>query len=166
MKKFLSDSKYILLFFFALTAATVFSIANTEAESAISQSPAELITAEPVAKVSFPKSQRHPSSLSEVKNELVTVSFPCDEKSQNVQKSTRDQFIMLNVSLCENDSVARIVSLINKTNGFKAQIFKMSDKNFRTDFIQLNKGINLIELETVPKDGQKRVQTLEMLSGT
>ncbi len=164
--KFLSETKYLLMFLLALTTATAFSIADTEVDSHVTYSPAELIRAESVATASKVESKRRPSSLSEVKNELVSVTLPCTDDAKKIQKNSRDQLIMLNLNLCETDKAAQSVSMTNKTNGFKAQIFKMSAKNFRTDFIQLNKGLNILEIESILKDGQKHVQTLEMLSGS
>ncbi len=156
-----------MVFFVLLSMATVFSIADTEADQPVSTAPADLIRtkAENITLTnSFAK--RQPSSVAEIKNELISVNLFCDDQAQQQQKSSKDQLVMLNLNVCEDSKATKSISITNVTNGFKAQIFKMSAKNYRTDFIQLSKGVNILTIESVLKDEQKRVQTLEILSGS
>ena len=50
------------------------------------------------------------------------------------------------------------VQLINKSNGYNAQLFKLSAAELNSDFIQLDKGENQLEFEISLNDGQKRSQ--------
>jgi hypothetical protein len=74
--------------------------------------------------------------------------------------------VMLNFRLCKQAKLIDTVSVLNETNGFRAQIFKSHDSKFKTDYIQLNSGSNKIIVEVILKDGQKNVDSLEILSGS
>lgn len=133
-----------------------------DAEVVTATSPSELIKiSSPI--VSVIENIRQPASVIEANSEILNISLNCEE-AKRTQESPQS-LVMLNLNLCreiKNSSV----SIINTTNGFKAQLFKLTAKNYRTDFIQLSKGTNILVIESVLKDGQKKVQTLEILSGS
>ena len=163
MKRFLRETKFALWFFVALTAITIFSMTESESESSQPTSPAELIKiSAPV--VSFIPTNRMPASSNEAKNEILNFRVNCEEEKKP-SLSAMQSLVMLNLNLCHEVQPTG-VSITNMTNGFKAQLFKLTAKNYRTDFIQLNKGTNILVIESVLKDGQKKVQTLEILSGS
>ncbi|MBC7421657.1 MAG: hypothetical protein H7328_13090 [Bdellovibrio sp.] len=166
MKKFFFDNKYVMIFFFALSTATVFSIADTETDQPAAHNPAEMIRANPQVLEKAFESKRQPASSAENKSAVMNVSLNCEDANKKIQKSTNDQLVMLSLTICEEFKLISSIAMTNVTNGFKAQIFKMSAKNYRTDFIQLSKGTNILLIESVLKDGHKKVQTLEILSGS
>ena len=54
------------------------------------------------------------------------------------------------------------VDLMNVTNGYKAQLFKQGDESMNSDFIQLDKGENVLEFSIRLNDGQTRTQTFKI----
>ena len=162
MKRFLRETKFVLCFLIVLTASTILSLSDSEVDAAPIK-PAELIKIDaPI--VSHVEGNRSPASIQETKNEILNVRVNCDEEKKS-QQNALNTFVMLNLNLCHEIKNTG-VSLTNMTNGFKAQLFKLTAKNYRTDFIQLSKGTNILVIESVLKDGQKKVQTLEILSGS
>ena len=146
-----------------LTASTLFSITEADSEDTPALSPAEMIrVSSPV--VSIISKTRAPASIPEMKPEILNVRVNCAEEKKTQQNSLQP-LVMLNLTLC-HEIKSTGVTLTNRTNGFKAQLFKLTAKNYRTDFIQLSKGNNILVIESVLKDGQKKVQTLEILSGS
>ncbi len=143
---------------------TVFSITETETEQVAAASPSDLLH-KPALVENIALDQKRNLASVDRKNEMIQISILCPE-SAKVQKLATQQMVMFNLSLCKEAMSAESVSMTNVTNGFKAQIFKLSAKNYRTDFIQLSRGNNILLIESVLKDGQKRVQTLEILSGS
>jgi hypothetical protein len=172
VRKFLSSTKFIVGFFIVFTAMTILSIAETESDQTVAVSPTDLLKSTiAVEKTNF-EIKRDLASIENpgptkiaIKNELIDIDVLCGD-TKKVNKVSTERMVMLNLNLCEEIKSSAAVSMTNITNGFKAQIFKMSAKNFRTDFIQLNSGNNILVIESVLKDGQKRVQTLEILSGS
>jgi hypothetical protein len=162
VKRFLRETKFVLCFLIVLTASTILSLSDSEVEAA-PVTPAELIKIDsPV--VSAVSKSRAPASIAETKNEILNVRVNCDEDKKS-QQNALQSFVMLNLNLCHEIKNTG-VSLTNMTNGFKAQLFKLNTKNYRTDFIQLSKGTNILVIESVLKDGHKKVQTLEIVSGS
>ena len=94
----------------------------------------------------------------------VPIVIFCDAKSLHLDSSS--QLLMLEITACLNLKEKNQLWIKNETNGFKAQIFTLGAKKFKTDFIQLNPGLNKLSLLGVLKDGQKVEQTLEILSGS
>ena len=74
--------------------------------------------------------------------------------------------VMLNFRLCKDQKKIATLSLINKTNGFKAQIFQPDLESYKTDYIQLSEGSNNIVVEVVLKDGQISRESLVILTGS
>lgn len=134
------------------------------------RSPAEILTAirpdeEPLFNSDI-HVKRMPAATNNMKNEMVKADVFCGNSEQNRFKKVAQPLVMLNLNVCATLKSARHIWIKNQTNGFKAQVFKMSEKNFRTDFIQLSLGTNKLLIESVLKDGQKRVQSLEIISGS
>ena len=96
--------------------------------------------------------------------QFMKVQIFCD--SQILKLNSEKNLVMLELASCLTLQVKHQLWVKNETNGFKAQIFKVEAEKFKTDFIQLNKGMNKVSLEGILKDGQKIVQTLEILSGS
>jgi hypothetical protein len=73
---------------------------------------------------------------------------------------------MINFKICKESKSLNKIIIENQSNGFKAQVFKLEANNFKTDYIQLNEGLNKLKLEVILKDGQKLAESLEILSGS
>ena len=110
-----------------LTATTLFSMTESDSDSTAPISPAELIKiSTPVVNV-IPTT-RAPASVPEIKTEVLNVRVNCEEEKKSQQNSLQS-LVMLNLSLC-HEVKAPGVTLTNMTNGFKAQLFKLTAKNY------------------------------------
>lgn len=110
--------------------------------------------------------RRNPASIEVPMKNSIKADIFCHNKSKARFKKVSQSLVMLDLNLCEALKSNRHIWVKNATNGFKAQVFVTSEKNFRTDFIQLNPGNNKVLIESVLKDGQKRTQSLEIISGS
>ena len=166
----------MILFFLFLTGMTAFSLVQEEnvaktkslneiiAESAKKKpSPDELFNERSPATVDATLSEVT-SNLKNKSQDKLKVQIFCG--SGNLKLNSAKYLVMLELSSCLALQDKHQLWVKNETNGFKAQIFKIESEKFKTDFIQLNKGMNKVLLEGVLKDGQKIVQTLEILSGS
>ena len=113
-----------------------------------------------------PTARRIPAAVEPNKNEILKVDLFCKTPEKVRFKKVQQPLVMLNLNICEPLRSNRHLWIKNGTNGFRAQIFKTGEKVYRTDFIQLSRGSNKLLIETVLKDGQKRVQSLEIISGS
>lgn len=171
MKEFLNQSKFILILFGLTTLATVLSYVDFESEKAIgSRSPEEIVRAteakNPLAAILVDeKKTRRPAGLKSEKKEALKVDIFCSDPSNSRFKKVSQSLVMLDLNICEVLKSERHIWVKNTTNGFKAQVFKTGTQNFRTDFIQLNSGNNNLVIDSILKDGHKRTQSLEILSG-
>jgi hypothetical protein len=104
--------------------------------------------------------------LYEKTNETLKVDVYCKNTGPARFRKTSENMVMLNLNICEEIKSLRHIWIKNETNGFKAQVFKTVGKNYRTDFIQMSNGTNKLSIESILKDGQKRVQSLEIISGS
>jgi hypothetical protein len=172
VKDFLNESKFILLLFAVMTVATVVSYTDFESEKPVSSRSADEIvkateTKNPLALLMVDeKKPRTPAAVDSNRKETLKVEAFCSGGGKARFKKVPQSLVMLDMSLCETLKSERHIWVKNSTNGFKAQVFKTGNKNFRTDFIQLNSGNNRVIIESVLKDGQKRTQSLEILSGS
>lgn len=100
------------------------------------------------------------------KNDLLVLNkeLLCKSLEEIVQDKVSKNMVMINFKLCREAKTIQAVKLENKSNGFRAQIFKREENNFTTDYIQLDKGFNQLQLEVILKDGQKLVELLEIVS--
>ena len=90
------------------------------------------------------------------------ISFDCKSfDDENKTVGLNSQVVMLKFKKCDTDQNKKIVGyrIINHSNGYEGQIFKEKlsnlSSNLTTDYIQLDAGNNLIELEISLIDGQK-----------
>ncbi len=159
------------MFFFVLsTVATVMSyVESTNPEKPAVRSAEEILKAtrneSPLALI-VPSKARIPAALENPKSNMLKIDLLCDANEKVRFKKVSQSLVMININLCESLKSNRHIWIKNATNGFNAQIFKTGEKNFRTDFIQMNPGNNKLVIEMVLKDGQKRVQSLEIISGS
>lgn len=160
---FWNQNKILVCFFVLLTGITVYSFfdqSEEEKKELTAKVSAELI------KNAQTKVERQPAAVAErpVQNNTRKIKVFCDPVELKVR--SEKSLLMLEVSSCKELNGKHQLWVKNISNGFKAQVFKISGQNFRTDFLQLNDGVNKIEIEGILKDGQKIVQTLEIQSGS
>ena len=163
MRQFLQETKILIILLIILTTTTVLSYFDLGAEAGSQPSPSEML------KMSLSheeQTQRSPAAIENSKNEILKAEIFCEKKEKLRFKKVSQSLVMLSLNVCKDLKSARHIWIKNETNGFKAQLFKIGEKNFRTDFIQLNPGTNKLLVETVLKDGQKTSQSLEIISGS
>lgn len=98
----------------------------------------------------------------------LTKSFFCNHSYDSKAASSKvpKSLLMLNFKLCKDQKKIAMLTLTNKTNGFKAQIFQPDAESYKTDYIQLSEGSNNIVVEVVLKDGQISRESLVILTGS
>ena len=131
--------------------------------------PLAKILAEPAQPQAFEPGiqSRQPASVkinSLSKDQKLAFVLFCDSK--NLRSEVKAQLLMLELTSCHDLKDKHQLWIKNETNGFKAQVFRLTAKKFKTDFIQLSSGKNIISIDGVLKDGQNLKQTLEILSGS
>ncbi len=131
--------------------------------------PLAKILAEPEGykKIDKKNQDRKPASVENHqsgKDQKLALMLFCDSKS--LHNVAHAQMLMLELTSCHQLKDKHQLWIKNETNGFKAQIFKLTAKKFKTDFIQLSPGKNIITVDGVLKDGQTIKQTLEILSAS
>ncbi|MBC7466262.1 MAG: hypothetical protein H7256_09735 [Bdellovibrio sp.] len=164
---FWNQNKILICVFVLLTNFTVYSFfdqSEEEKKELTARVSSELIKqaqSQSVIKL------RQPAAIGKVtKNKDNKVKIFCD--ANPLKLSSDKSLLMLEISSCRElyGSKKNQLWVKNISNGFKAQIFRTSSDSFRTDFLQLNPGLNNIEIQGILKDGQKIVQTLEIQSGS
>lgn len=96
-----------------------------------------------------------------------TISLDCQELFAENAKissaSVSSDHVILKVSRCSKQfNQVKNIELINKTNGYNAQLFRLSKTHFNSDFIQLDRGTNQLEFEISLNDGQKKLQIFKI----
>jgi hypothetical protein len=156
-------NKILIGFFVCLTAATSYSFFDQSDED--QKALTAKITAE-LQKNAQQNAARSPASIdtTKIKPQSQKLKVFCDNKDLHFHFER--SLVMLEVNSCQKLQGKHQIWIRNLSNGFKAQVFKISEQNFKTDFLQLNNGVNKIEIEGILKDGQKIVQKLEIQSGS
>lgn len=170
MRRFFKDTKYILLFVILLTAGTVASNLDSDAAKVVETKPHDILkhavdSPNAISVVNFAQ-KRRPAAVDNQK-EMLNLSNPlfCETTSSTTPKFNHGSSrVLVEFSICEKNQIYKELTLINETNGFKAQLFKLPNKTLKTDYVQLSEGVNKIRFEIVSKDGQKRIEWLEITS--
>ena len=109
-------------------------------------------------------------AVNEIKKPIpfeTTISLDCQElfaeNSKISSASVSSDHVILKLSHCSRQfNQVKNIELINKTNGYNAQLFRLSKTHFNSDFIQLDKGTNQLEFEISLNDGQKKLQIFKI----
>ena len=163
MKPFRKDAQFILMFFIFLTVFTIYSNLGIEPENTSSKT---LQHHQQDILIVKPRSNRTPASISESTGPMLNKEFFCRPGTKVTQEKVGKSLVMISFKMCPKPKLISNVTIENQSNGFKAQIFKVENDKFKTDYIQLNNGVNRLKLEVVLKDGQKLEESLEILSGS
>lgn len=159
MKPFRKEAQFILMFFVFLTVFTIYSNLGLEPETTTAKTQQDILIVKP-------RSTRSPASVSEATAPVLNKEFFCRPGTKVVQEKVGKSLVMISFRMCPKPKLISNVTIENQSNGFKAQIFKVENDKFKTDYIQLNNGVNRLKLEVVLKDGQKLEESLEILSGS
>lgn len=163
-KKVYREVQYFVLFFVMLTGITLFTYLDPEIDPKSAARSLQSINDEIIHLK--PSLSRAPASLSQEDKLSLHKEFFCKTLGGAVQDKIVKNLVMINFKLCHDLKLINTMAIENHSNGFKAQIFKMEHDNFKTDYIQLNNGLNKLKFEAILKDGQKIEETLEILSGS
>jgi hypothetical protein len=171
VKRFFIRTRYILIFFVLLSAATVFSYIDLSPEVAKPEQNLSEMMKQNTLQPKVEESERAPASVSDSSRLQIGSAVLCRHGSYKtgVSHSVGRRLVMLDFKVCpglEDLAQKESFKLENTSNGFKAQIFRIDRDNFKTDYIQLNEGLNKLSFEVVLKDGQKRIESLDILSGS
>ena len=109
-------------------------------------------------------------ALEEVKKPTpfeTTLKLDCHDllvdNTKLVSASVSSDHVILKLSRCNTAlSQFKKIELINTTNGYNAQLFKLNKAEFNSDFIQLDKGLNQLQFEISLNDGQKKLQIFKI----
>lgn len=104
-------------------------------------------------------SQRLPAST-ELKNQKPKkiIIYDCLKKNdESLVVQHNNIFIkFLNCSVKQPDQI----QILNQSNGYMAQIFKVQNNEYLSDFIQLKKGINTLKIDFSLNDKQTKTQII------
>ena len=128
------------------------------------QEPAERVTqpdpSDGREPASISKSNR-PEKLSQtgITSKSVVLDFTC-EKRKSVQ-DVAGGLLRLRGSSCFKEGW-KDFTITNKTNGFTAAVIFLNHKKFTTDFIDLNEGVNELNIQAKDSKGETVTQTLNV----
>ncbi len=168
MKAFILEFKFVIVLFVLITGLSGFTNFEVINEGPpINLKSSVLHATVQAAPVGFGKS-RSPASVQPELGTSLTKSFFCNHSydSKTALSKVPKNLVMLNFKLCKDPKKIATLSLMNKTNGFKAQIFQPDLESYKTDYIQLSEGSNNIVVEVVLKDGQISRESLVILTGS
>ncbi len=112
---------------------------------------------------------RQPSSIGP-KKDIVIPSFSwnvCDlEKSQEKSYTVSGTFVQLRLSRCGNFSKKKNseMVIVNKTNGYTASVFNLTNGEMQTDLIQLQSGANEITIQYLQSNGETHLENISLVS--
>ncbi len=113
-------------------------------------------TAREPVQVAASKKNRQIASL----NEQQSIVVKCGQLDKKIQVTSSQ--VLMRFQDCENEKKITEFKLVNTTNSYMAQIFHSSDNNIATEFIQLSKGENILNLEISLNDKQKKTQIIKI----
>lgn len=168
MRKFIRKQYWLFILFVGLSILTVFSYKDADVSTTNMLSPKQMMSDIPVnLEKSKSLSQRSLASINLDFNSdaMLKINVFCSDKLPSI--FFKKNLAILQIDTCNKElTKAQNLQIINLTNGYKGQVFKVGTKKFKTDFIQLSNGINQIEIIFYTKDRQRLIQTLEITSGS
>jgi hypothetical protein len=167
VKAFLSEFKFIILFLILVTGVSGFTNFEVLNEAPPINLKESVLLVQPEAQQIAPTQRRGLASVSTDAGTSLNNSFFCNHSfDKTASPKVSKNLVMLNFKLCKDHKKISTLTLMNKTNGFKAQIFQPNPESYKTDYIQLSNGSNNIVVEVVLKDGQISRESLVILTGS
>lgn len=177
MNFFWQQNKTIILFFLLLSGVTALSFIDDKPEQ--KNKSLTQILAEPVESKRSPAERFNDRSPAATESSASVASGAMAKKDsqqklklsvfckpENLSANLKTNLAALELSSCVELKDKHQLLVKNETNGFRAHVFIVELGKFKTDFIQLKRGTNKIVFEGILKDGQKIVQTLDIISGS
>ena len=168
MRKLFSEVKFAILFLGLISLISLLTLLDHDREKIVLNKAASQ-TATPSIVTVGELMKRTPASLEAPAELALSTQFFCKHEKALVAKQAqkvKKNMVMLSFKICLDEKQIQSVTLLNETNGFRAQIFKHNLGQYKTDYIQLNNGSNKVQAEVVLKDGQKTVDSLVILTGS
>lgn len=170
MRKFVRKQLWLFIFFVSLSGLTLFSYWQSESRAEAVMTPKQMMNEHSYSKMiesESIQSQRMIASadLDFNADTVLKVSAFCSDKLPKIYLKKSLATLQIEACLKEFEKSSTL-QVTNLTNGYKGQVFKTGLKKFKTDFIQLNEGINQIQILFYTKDRQMLTQTLEITSGS
>ncbi|MGZ6485346.1 MAG: hypothetical protein ACXWQQ_02385 [Pseudobdellovibrio sp.] len=138
-----------------------------ESEQKVALTPADIKNQNSATESTMNSSaSRGPASVENLNSAVLEQNFFCNHSLNELKNRVDSSLVMINFKLCKEIKNIESISLVNHSNGFRAHIFKNSNSNYKTDYIQLNSGVNNLVIEVVLKDGQKNTDSLVILTGS
>lgn len=97
-------------------------------------------------------------------NSLVSYDLSC-EKAKVTDFVVEGSYLQLKGRDCSKGNQSPKLNIINKSNGFTASVFLLNTKEYQTDLIQLNEGMNKIFIEYLSPSGQREEHVLNVKAG-
>lgn len=94
-------------------------------------------------------------------NNEIQFDFRCT-KTKKTEFEIQGTFVQLKGQDCGKNAKMPKINITNKTNGFTASVFATSEKEYQTDLIQLNNGINQIHIHYQSPLGQHEEHVLNV----
>ena len=113
-----------------------------------------VVETQPVIKIA--PQQRQIASLSEQ-----VLIIDCQISTDKIPM-TANKNIMLKMIHCPVSLNLEQISVVNLSNNYQAQIFKGTEGEYLTDFIQLKTGVNELKLDFRLNDVQKKTQMIKI----
>lgn len=97
-------------------------------------------------------------------NNAVSFDFSC-AKIKSKEFKVDGGFLQLKGKDCSKGAQMPKLSITNKSNGFTASVFFMNGKEYQTDLIQLQEGVNQISIQYQLPSGQMEEHILNVKAG-
>ena len=169
MSKLFSEIKFALLFLGLISIMSALTLFDQDREKIVLNKVASQTTTTASVLTVDELFKRAPASVDVSTETALSTQFFCKHEKALIVKpaqKVKKNMVMLSFKVCLEEKQIQSVTLLNETNGFRAQIFKHNMGQYKTDYIQLNNGSNKLQAEVVLKDGQKTVDSLVILTGS
>jgi hypothetical protein len=167
VRKLFSEIKFALLFLVVISVLSALTLIDNEPEKIVLNKAATQNTSSVIGVEK--QFKRIPANANVSSETSLVAQFFCKQEKPLLLKPTekvKNNMVMLSFKICLDDKQIQSVTILNETNGFRAQIFKHNLGQYKTDYIQLNEGSNKVSAEVVLKDGQKSSDSLVILTGS
>lgn len=169
--KFLATTAFLVATIAVPTLASLVSNDEAEAPTEMVLRPQEQKTRTPASlpQLSPPKKAVVIESTKKelgnlLSNNLVSYDFACS-KNKAVDFKVDGAYLQLKGKDCSKNSQPPKLNITNKSNGFTAAVFVLNGKEYQTDLIQLQQGVNKILIQYQWPSGQTEEHVLNVKAG-
>ena len=126
-------------------------------------------TSDQIVESILPEKQKRTLASVNEQNDKNTLNFDCakefaksDEGPPNHVKSFSQNVVRLKLENCDSDLFVKKIEIKNETNNYTAQIFRVKKNLGQSDFIQLKKGRNRINLIFSLNKGHDKLRFIDI----